>query len=106
MINAAQTAGAGNVPAGVDLNFDFADLIAHASRTRALVAGTIIGSGTVSNTNHEDVGSSCLAEVRMIETIENGAPSTRFMQPGDHIRFEMFDEDGGSIFGAIDQRVV
>ena len=96
----------GNVPAGVDLNFDFADLIAHASRTRALVAGTIIGSGTVSNTNHEDVGSSCLAEVRMIETIENGAPSTRFMQPGDHIRFEMFDEDGGSIFGAIDQRVV
>lgn len=96
----------GNVPAGKDLNFDFAQLIAHAAKTRELRAGTIIGSGTVSNTNHEEVGSSCLAEKRMIETIANGAPTTRFMEPGDTIRFEMFNEQGNSIFGAIDQRVV
>ena len=96
----------GNVPAGKDLNFDFGQLIAHAAKTRELRAGTIIGSGTVSNTNHNDVGSSCLAEKRMIETIENGGPSTRFMHPGDTIRFEMFDETGKSIFGAIDQTVV
>ena len=96
----------GRVPAGKDLNFDFADLIAHAARTRELRAGSIIGSGTVSNDNHEEVGSSCLAEKRMIEIIETGAASTRFMEPGDTIRFEMFDETGASIFGAIDQKVV
>ena len=96
----------GNVPAGKDLNFDFADLIAHAAKTRELGAGTIIGSGTVSNTNHEEVGSSCLAEQRMIEIIETGAATTRFMEPGDTIRFEMLDETGASVFGAIDQTVV
>ena len=96
----------GRVPAGKDLNFDFADLIAHAARTRELRAGSIIGSGTVSNSNHDEVGSSCLAEKRMIEIIETGEASTRFMEPGDTIRFEMFDETGASIFGAIDQKVV
>ena len=96
----------GNVPAGRDLNFDFAELIAHAAKTRELRAGTIIGSGTVSNTNHQEVGSSCLAEKRMIEIIEFGEATTRFMVPGDTIRFEMFDDAGMSIFGAIDQKVV
>ena len=96
----------GRVPAGKDLNFDFADLIAHAARTRELRAGSIIGSGTVSNTNHEEVGSSCLAEKRMIEIIETGEATTRFMVPGDTIRFEVFDDSGASIFGAIDQKVV
>jgi len=96
----------GNVDAGSDLTFEFPHLIAHAARTRDLIAGTVIGSGTVSNNNYKDVGSSCLAEVRMIETIENGSPSTRFMEPGDTVRFEMFDSFGKSVFGAIDQTVV
>ena len=96
----------GNVPAGKDLAFNFAQLIAHAAKTRELRAGTIIGSGTVSNTNHAEVGSSCLSEKRMIETIETGEPTTRFMEPGDTIRFEMFDEVGASLFGAIEQTVV
>ncbi|MDX2347332.1 MAG: fumarylacetoacetate hydrolase family protein, partial [Nitrospirota bacterium] len=96
----------GRVDAGKDLYFDFPQLIEHAARTRNLSAGTIIGSGTVSNENHKEVGSSCLAEKRMIETIENGEPTTRFMEPGDTIRIEMFDTDGKSIFGAIDQAVI
>ncbi|MFV1564790.1 MULTISPECIES: fumarylacetoacetate hydrolase family protein [Phaeobacter] len=96
----------GKVHAGRDLTFEFPDLIAHAARTRDLSAGTIIGSGTVSNENHSEVGSNCLAEKRMIETIRDGEPTTRFMEPGDTIRFEMLGEDGQSIFGAIDQTVV
>lgn len=95
----------GNVAAGDDLNFDFAHLISHAAKTRELRAGTIIGSGTVSNIDYEKVGSSCLAEKRMIETLETGQPITRFMEPGDNVRIEMFNEDGDSIFGAIDQKV-
>ena len=95
----------GRVEAGKDLNFEFPELIAHAARTRDLSAGTIIGSGTVSNENYKEVGSSCLAEVRMIETLEKGAPETRFMEPGDTIRIEMFDREGASVFGAIDQVV-
>ena len=95
----------GNVHAGKDLNFDFAQLIAHAAKTRELRGGTIIGSGTVSNTNYNEVGSSCLAEKRMIETLETGQPVTRFMEPGDTIRIEMIDDEGRSIFGAIDQTV-
>ena len=95
----------GNVHAGRDLNFDFAQLIAHAAKTRELRAGTIIGSGTVSNTNYNEVGSSCLAEKRMIETLETGQPVTRFMEPGDTVRIEMIDDEGRSIFGAIDQTV-
>lgn len=96
----------GCVDAGTDLNFEFPELIAHAARTRELSAGTIIGSGTVSNENYQEVGSSCLAEKRMIETIRDGEPTTRFMQPGDTIHFEMLDNDGISVFGAIDQSVV
>lgn len=96
----------GRVDAGRDLTFEFPALIAHAARTRDLIAGTVIGSGTVSNENHDEVGSSCLAEVRMIETIRDGEAATRFMIPGDTIRFEMLDTDGSSIFGAIDQTVV
>lgn len=96
----------GRVHAGKDLSFEFPDLIAHAARTRDLTAGTIIGSGTVSNEDHDAVGSNCLAEKRMIETIRDGQAGTRFMQPGDTIRFEMLGDDGVSIFGAIDQTVV
>ena len=96
----------GRVHAGIDLNFEFTDLIAHAARTRDLGAGTIIGSGTVSNEDHDEVGSNCLAEKRMIETIRSGEATTRFMEPGDTIRFEMLDSAGKSIFGAIDQTVV
>ena len=96
----------GRPDAGTDLSFDFGRLIAHAARTRTLSAGTIVGSGTVANTDHARVGSSCLAEKRMIETIETGTATTRFMEPGDTIRIEMFDADGASIFGAIDQEVV
>ena len=96
----------GHVDAGKDLSFEFTDLITHAARTRDLSAGTIIGSGTVSNENHGEVGSNCLAEKRMIETIRDGEATTRFMEPGDTIRFEMLNGEGESIFGAIDQTVV
>lgn len=96
----------GRVHAGKDLAFTFPELIAYAAKTRDLAAGTIIGSGTVSNKNYKEVGSSCLAEKRMIETIETGEASTRFMEPGDTIRIEMLDSDGNSIFGAINQTVI
>ncbi|RJX72960.1 FAA hydrolase family protein [Vibrio sinensis] len=101
--------------AGIDMTFDFAQLIAHAAKTRPLVAGTIIGSGTVSNKQGTEygtaiseggVGYSCIAEVRMIETIRDGSPSTPFMKFGDTVRIEMLDSQGVSIFGAIDQTVV
>ncbi|GGF72751.1 fumarylacetoacetate hydrolase family protein [Alteromonas lipolytica] len=104
----------GKPEAGVDMTFNFAQLIAHAARTRNLSAGTIIGSGTVSNKQgtehgsaivHGGVGYSCIAEVRMIETIRDGQPATAFMHDGDRVRIEMLDADGASIFGAIDQRV-
>lgn len=91
--------------AGTDLTFDFATLIAHAARTRALSAGTVIGSGTVANKDPA-VGSSCLAEIRMRETIDQGAPKTPFLRFGDRLRIEMHGMDGHSIFGAIDQLVV
>jgi fumarylacetoacetate (FAA) hydrolase len=95
----------GRPDAGTDMTFDFAALIAHAAKTRALAAGTIVGSGTVSNAGGT-AGSSCLAEVRMIETIEHGAPKTPFLKFGDTVRIEMFDGDGATIFGAIEQKVV
>ena len=95
----------GEPNAGRDMNFDFPALIAHAAKTRELEAGTILGSGTVSNRGH-GVGSSCIAERRMIETIETGAPVTPFLKFGDRVRIEMLDDQGRSIFGAIDQRVV
>jgi fumarylacetoacetate (FAA) hydrolase len=87
------------------MNFDFGRLIAHAARTRRLTAGTIVGSGTVSNRD-PSVGSCCIAEVRMIETIAGGKPATPFMKFGDRIRIEMKDAAGNSIFGAIDQKIV
>jgi fumarylacetoacetate (FAA) hydrolase len=95
----------GRPNAGVDMNFDFPMLIAHAARTRMLAAGTIIGSGTVSNRNPNEVGSCCIAERRMIETIEQGAPKTPFLRFGDRVRIEMLDAGGASVFGAIDQKV-
>jgi fumarylacetoacetate (FAA) hydrolase len=104
----------GKPDAGRDMTFEFPALIAHAARTRSLAAGSIIGSGTVSNkqgTEHGSaiadggVGYSCIAELRMIETIRDGAPSTPFMAAGDRIRIEMLDAAGRSIFGAVDQRV-
>jgi fumarylacetoacetate (FAA) hydrolase len=96
----------GRPNAGIDMNFDFPVLIAHAARTRELEAGTIVGSGTVSNRNPEVVGSCCIAERRMIETINEGAPKTPFLRFGDRVRIEMLDAVGRSIFGAIDQKVV
>ncbi len=105
----------GRAHAGRDMTFDFAELIAHAARTRRLVAGTIIGSGTVSNTldggpgrpiDDGGVGYSCIAELRMIETIQHGTPLTPFLHFGDRVRIWMDDESGQSIFGAIDQTVI
>ncbi len=90
--------------AGVDMTFDFGQLIAHAAKSRPLVAGTVVGSGTVSNVGSRD-GSCCLAEVRCLETIADGKPSTPFMSFGDRIEIEMFDASGRSLFGRIDQVV-
>lgn len=90
--------------AGEDMHFDFAQLIVHVARTRPLTAGTLIGSGTVANEDTR-LGASCFAERRTVETLEHGAPVTPFMQDGDVLRIEMFDRDGASIFGAIEQRV-
>jgi fumarylacetoacetate (FAA) hydrolase len=105
----------GKPNAGEDMTFNFAQLVAHAAATRELAAGTIIGSGTVSNKQGNLHGSSianggvgycCLAEVRMYETIETGKPQTAFLKFGDSVRIDMRDERGASIFGAIDQKVV
>ncbi len=96
------------------MTFDFGQLIAHAAKSRPLAAGTIIGSGTVSNKLNDGpgkpiveggVGYSCIAEIRTIETIEEGAPTTSFLKFGDQVRIEMLDANGDSIFGAIDHRV-
>ncbi len=95
----------GRANAGVDMTFDFGQLIAHAARTRRLGAGAIVGSGTVSNSDRS-LGSSCLAERRMLETLEHGKPRTPFLSFGDRVRIEMLDAAGRTIFGAIDQRVV
>ncbi|PCH81222.1 MAG: 2-keto-4-pentenoate hydratase [Hyphomicrobiales bacterium] len=104
----------GKAEAGVDMTFNFPTLVAHAAKTRPLGAGAIIGSGTISNKldggagkaiSAGGVGYSCIAEIRMIETIESGSASTPFMQFGDTVRIEMNDADGNSIFGVIDQKV-
>lgn len=104
----------GRAEAGVDMTFDFPTLVAHAARTRPLAAGTIVGSGTVSNkldggpgkpVEQGGAGYSCIAEIRMIETIADGGPSTPFLTFGDRVRIEMQDGTGNSIFGAIDQTV-
>ncbi len=89
----------------VDMTFNFHQLIEHVCKSRRLGAGTIVGSGTVSNYDRSK-GSSCLAEIRMLETIEHGSPKTSFMKYGDQVRVEMFDDNGISIFGAIDQKVL
>lgn len=90
--------------AGDDMVFGFPRLIQHAARTRALSAGSIMGSGTVANADHSR-GSCCIAERRMIETLEKGTPETPFLKYGDRVRIEMIDGSGQSIFGAIDQTV-
>ena len=95
----------GQPNAGVDMTFDFGQLIAHAAKTRSLCAGTIIGSGTVSNLDRSN-GSCCLAEVRMLEIIASGSASTDFMQFGDRIQIDMHDHSGQSIFGEINQQVI
>ena len=106
----------GRADAGEDMTFDFGTLIAHAAKTRALGAGTIIGSGTVSNRDADGgagrpaaeggLGYSCIAEVRMVETIQSGAPKTGFLKAGDRVAIAMRDERHHSIFGTIDQQVV
>ena len=93
-------------PDASQMSFSFPDLVAHAAHTRKLAAGTIIGSGTVSNAEYKTVGSACIAERRSIETIETGKASTPYMRFGDRIRMEVFDPQGRSIFGAIDQKIV
>lgn len=95
----------GRPDAGVDMTFDFPMLIAHAARTRELEAGSIIGSGTVSNADRA-VGCACLAEKRMLETAAHGKPTTPFLRFGDRVRIEMYDAAGASMFGAINQEVV
>lgn len=88
------------------MGFGFGQLVEHAVRTRNLSAGTIIGSGTISNPEYRTVGSACIAERRGIELVDHGKPSTAYMKFGDRVRVEMLDTGGNSIFGAIDQRVV
>jgi len=90
--------------AGVDMQFNFAQLLAHAARTRPLSAGTIVGSGTIANEDTSK-GASCFAERRTVETLEQGKPVTPFMSFGDSVRIEMLDKAGNSIFGAIEQRI-
>jgi fumarylacetoacetate (FAA) hydrolase len=98
------------------MTFDFPTLISHAVKTRPLMGGTIIGSGTVSNRDADGgagkpvpdggVGYSCLAEIRTVETIQHGAPKTPYLNFGDRVRIEMNDAQGRSIFGAIDHEVM
>jgi fumarylacetoacetate (FAA) hydrolase len=105
----------GRAHAGEDMTFDFGRLVAHAAKTRPLAAGSIIGSGTVSNkdegggpgrpVSEGGRGYSCIAELRMIETIRSGKPQTPFLSFGDRVRIEMLDPKGRSIFGAIEQVV-
>jgi fumarylacetoacetate (FAA) hydrolase len=104
----------GRPDAGSDMVFNFPQLLAHVSKTREMEAGSIVGSGTVSNKQGDLHGSSianggvgycCLAELRMYETIETGKPKTSYLKFGDTVRIEMFDQDGRSIFGAIEQQV-
>ena len=104
----------GRLQSGVDMTFDFGQLIAHAAKTRNLAAGTIIGSGTVSNkleggpgrtVGAGGAGYACIAEQRMIETIQTGAPQTPFMRPGDRVQIWMEDAHGRNIFGTIDQTI-
>ncbi|WP_254459210.1 fumarylacetoacetate hydrolase family protein [Xanthomonas sacchari] len=90
--------------AGEDMQFDFAQLVAHAAKTRPLAAGAVVGSGTIANQDTTR-GASCFAEQRTVETLRDGKPSTPYMSFGDVVRIEMLDRDGVSIFGAIEQRI-
>lgn len=92
-------------PNGAEMNYGFGELIAHAARTRRLSAGTVIGSGTVSNASRA-AGSACIAERRVIEILDHGEPRTHFMRFGDRVRMEARAADGTAPFGAVDQRVV
>ncbi|HEX6274249.1 MAG TPA: fumarylacetoacetate hydrolase family protein [Polyangiaceae bacterium] len=95
----------GDVESGPEMHFSFGDLVAHVAKTRAFTAGTILGSGTVSNRDPAR-GVSCLAELRARETIERGAPETPYLAPGDRVVIEAFDDSGQSVFGSIEQTVV
>ena len=115
LLTALNGAAFGRPNAAQDMTFDFGQLIAHAALTRPLGAGTIVGSGTVSNKGTDGgpgkpvaaggLGYSCIAEVRTVETILHGKPTTPFMKHGDTVRIEMKDASGHSIFGAIEQTV-
>lgn len=115
LLSSVNGAPFGRPDAGLDMTFDFPDLIVHAAKTRPLSAGAIIGSGTVSNRDPDGgpgrpvaeggAGYSCIAEQRMVETIRDGAPKTPFLRFGDVVRIEMKDARGRSIFGAIEQKV-
>ncbi|MBE8168711.1 MAG: fumarylacetoacetate hydrolase family protein [Shewanella sp.] len=95
----------GQPDAGVDMTFDFSQLVAHVAKSRPMGAGAVVGSGTISNYDRS-AGSSCLAEKRMLETIADGKPSTSFMKFGDTVKIEMLDNNGVTIFGSIDQKVI
>jgi len=94
----------GEADCGVDMQFSFAELVAHAARTRPLSAGTIVGSGTIANQDTAR-GASCLAEQRTVETLRDGKPTTPFLKFGDTLRIEITDAGGKSIFGAIEQTI-
>ena len=93
-------------PSGAEMGFGFPELVAHAARTRRLSAGTIIGSGTVSNADFRKVGSACIAEKRAVEKIDHGEATLAFMRFGDRVRIEALDAEGRSVCGAVDQRIV
>ena len=93
-------------PNGEPMEFGLHELVAHAARTRSLVAGTVLGTGTVSNDNFREVGSSCISERRGIEVVDSGAPQTGFMKFGDRVKMQAHTAEGWAPFGAIDQRVV
>jgi fumarylacetoacetate (FAA) hydrolase len=94
----------GEAEAGVDMQFSFAELVAHAAKTRPLAAGTIVGSGTIANQDTSR-GASCLAEQRTVETLRDGKPSTPFLKFGDRVKIDVTDAKGASVFGAIEQTV-
>ena len=94
----------GAAECGVDMQFSFAELVAHAAKTRPLTAGTIVGSGTIANED-TSLGASCLAEQRTVETLRDGKPTTPFLKYGDTLRIEVTDASDASIFGAIEQRI-
>ena len=94
----------GDVESGPEMHFSFRDIITHICKTRSFCAGTIVGSGTVSNVDTSR-GSSCLSERRMLEIIATGSASTSYLKDGDHVQIEMFTPDGQSVFGQINQTV-